>query len=172
MGFAAGGHAFLPGGSDADRPYRMTCRSVWKKERRRSEFVTARPKKPRPGEGFRPGDGFQRIRGQGQAAVAPANPSGPDTFDKRARLTKSPGRKSGDSGSLGSSRFCPARGTMFSPGVPRLPPGAFIQLVRSPNGSPHRVKQQPGREKTPGRVRSDWKASGPNDPLSAKSRRR
>ena len=39
------------------------------------------------------------------------------------RLTKSPGRKSGDTGSLGFSRVGMARGTVFTPGVPRLPPG-------------------------------------------------
>ena len=40
---------------------------------------------------------------------------------------RSPGRKSGDSGSLGSSRICMARWVVFKPGVPRLPPGAFME---------------------------------------------
>ena len=53
-----------------------------------------------------------------------------------ARFTTSPGRKSGDTGSLGSSRNCMARSVVFAPGVPQLPPGAFMESESSVRGCP------------------------------------
>ena len=45
---------------------------------------------------------------------------------------------SGETGSLGSSRNCSARSVVFAPGVPQLPPGAFMECDASVRaGSPN-----------------------------------
>ena len=48
MGFATGGHTLLPEGSDADRPYTMICRSVWKNAAAARNPLEPAPEKEKP----------------------------------------------------------------------------------------------------------------------------
>ena len=94
------------------------------------------------------------------ARSPPASAEGFDSNDMFRQtvappMTRSPGRKSGDTGSLGFSRSVKAGGAVFTPGVPRLPPGA----LKGATAGHLRQKVRSGSAGTPRRSRAETVAS-------------